>query len=431
MDPIDVLNIKLKRFKKYFKGWGSNLFGNERKRKNELKVELESLESMEEESGLSPEMFVRKSQIFVELQNLFAEEELQWIQKAHEKWLLWGDQNTSYFHRICNGRKRKNTVILLKDGDVNIEGTENLVNHATSFYKSLFGPAPGNLIDIDENMWDDSERLSEDDNLDLCRPFSMEEIKKALFEMRVNRAPGPDNILIEFYQHYWEFVKGDIFNLFTTFHSGTLDIQRINYGIITLLPKVSDADKITQYRPICLLRYIYKLITKVLTIRLEPYAGKLFSKNQNAFIKKINIMDGILSLQEIFHHTHVKKKVGVVLKLDFEKAYDKVNWDFLLSCHQAKGFCEMWCGWIKKVLHNGTISVKMNNVCGPYFQSCKGVRQGDPLSPTLFNMAGECLTKMILNAQKNGLLVGLVPKLLENGVAVLQYADDTVFLYFS
>jgi hypothetical protein len=92
----------------------------------------------------------------------------------------------------------------MKDGDVNIEGTENLVNHATSFYKSLFGPAPGNLIDIDVNMWDDSEKLSEEDNLDLCRPFSMEEIKKSLFEMRVNRAPGPDNIPIEFYQHCWE-----------------------------------------------------------------------------------------------------------------------------------------------------------------------------------------------------------------------------------
>jgi hypothetical protein len=64
LDPIDVLNIKLKRFKKYFKGWGSNLFGNNRKRKNELKVELKSLEYMEEESCLSPEMFVRKSQIF-------------------------------------------------------------------------------------------------------------------------------------------------------------------------------------------------------------------------------------------------------------------------------------------------------------------------------------------------------------------------------
>jgi hypothetical protein len=90
------------------------MFGNNRKRKNELKEELELLESMEEESCLSLEMFVRKSQIFVELQNLLVDEELQWIQKSLEKWLLCRDQNTSYFHRVCNGRKRKNTVLLQK-----------------------------------------------------------------------------------------------------------------------------------------------------------------------------------------------------------------------------------------------------------------------------------------------------------------------------
>jgi hypothetical protein len=133
-------------------------------------------------------------------------------------------------------------------------------------------------------------------------------------------------------------------------------------------------------------------------MRLQPFSDKLFSRNQNAFIKKRNIMDGILSLQEIFHYTHVRKQLGVVLKLDFDKAYDKVNWNFLLSCHVAKGFGEIWCNWIRKVIHNGTVSVKLNNAHGPYFQSCKVVRQGYPLSPTLFNLAGECLTKMIVNA---------------------------------
>jgi hypothetical protein len=123
--------------------------------------------------------------------------------------------------------------------------------------------------------------------------------------------------------------------------------------------------------------------------------------------------------------------VGVVLKLDFEKAYDKVNWDFLLNCHMAKGFCEKWCGWIRKVLYNGTISIKLNNTCGPYFQSYKGVRQGDPLSPTLFNLASECLTKMIINAQKNGLLVGLVPDLIDNGGSSFTICRRYCFVYFS
>ena len=76
-------------------------------------------------------------------------------------------------------------------------------------------------------------------------------------------------------------------------------------------------------------------------------------------------MDGILSLHEVLHHTHQKKRVGIVLKLDFEKVYDKIDWDFLLACHRDRGFSPTWCGWVRSILHNGTDSVKLNNEKGP------------------------------------------------------------------
>lgn len=101
--------------------------------------------------------------------------------------------------------------------------------------------------------------------------------------------------------------------LFTCFHEGILDVQRLNFGIITLLPKISHANKIQQLRPICILRCIYKLITEVLTIRLEPFVGILFSRYQNAFIKCCDIMDDIMTFHEILHHSYVKKKPGIVL----------------------------------------------------------------------------------------------------------------------
>jgi hypothetical protein len=327
---------------------------------------------------------------------------------------------------VANGRKRKNTMLSLKDNDLVIEGTDNLLEHATTYYKSLFGPAPGNIFEFNHDMWESHEKINDVDNEILSKPFTMEEVKDALFSMKKNKAPGPDNIPIEFYQHCWDIVKGDIMNLFYAFHEGSLDVQRLNYGIITLLPKISDAEKITQYRPICLLRCIYKLLTKVLTIRVEPFLQKIISTHQNAFIKNRNIVDGIMSLHELMHHTHIKKHVGIILKLDFEKAFDKVNWEFLLDCQKAMGFGDFWCNRVKQILHNGTISVKINNVMGPYFQSAKGVRQGDPLSPFLFNSAVQCLTKMVLEAQANGLLTGLAPDLIDKGVAIMQYADDTV-----
>lgn len=182
-----------------------------------------------------------------------------------------------------------------------IEGTDNLIAHATDYYKELFGPAPWNQFSLDPDMWSVDEKLNDADNADLVGEFTEAEVKAALFDMEANRAPELDYIPAEFYQSCWDTVKGDVMRLFYSFHKGTLDVQRLNYGIITLLPKVSGADRIQQFHPICLLRCPYKLITKVLDRRVEKYAHKLISPTQNAFVKGRNIMDGILALYELLN----------------------------------------------------------------------------------------------------------------------------------
>lgn len=104
----------------------------------------------------------------------------------------------------------------------------------------------------------------------------------------------------------------------------------------------------------------------------------------------------------------------------------KVKWNFLFDCLKARGFSEIWCKWIQKVVSGGIVSVKLNNLVGPYIKSHKGVRLGDPLSPLLFNFMADGLTRMVHKAQSNGLLCGLIDHIIENGVAILQYADDTI-----
>ena len=216
--------------------------------------------------------------------------------------------------------------------------------------------------------------------------------------------------------------QSDIVQLFDDFYHDRVDISRLNYGIITLLPKVKEANRIQQYRPICLLNCLYKLITKTLTIRLEQIADKLIHCNQTAFMKGRNIMSGIMCL----HETKRRKESGIILKLDFEKAYNKVNWKLLFDCLEKRGFHQKWCSWIKQVVSGGTVSVKVNNSIGPYIKSYKGVRQGDPLSPILFNLVADCLTRMVFKAQQNGLITGLVDHIIPYWVAILQYADDTI-----
>jgi hypothetical protein len=155
--------------------------------------------------------------------------------------------------------------------------------------------------------------------------------------------------------------------LFENFHSNRLDIKRINYGIITLIPKSMEVAKIQQYRPICLLNCLYKWFTKLLSMRLEKVTERIIHRTQATFIGGRNIMNNVLALHEILHETKRRGETGVVLKLDFEKTYDKMYWGFLMKCLRIRGFDESLCLWVRNVLYNGTVAVKVNDNIGPYF----------------------------------------------------------------
>jgi hypothetical protein len=191
---------------------------------------------------------------------------------------------------------------------------------------------------------------------------------------------------VEFYQTCWEIVKDDLMVLFWDFHQHRIDLARINYGMIIVIPKIDEATTIQKFRPICLLQVLFKIFTKVLTIRSETVMNKLINECQDAFIRGRFIAASVMLLQEILKETKYKKHQGVVLKFDFEKAYDKVNWCFLFDCCRQMGFSESWLIWNRKAINQGTLIVKVNDKSGPYFCSYKGVRQGDPFSPTLFNI---------------------------------------------
>lgn len=207
----------MKRFKQYFKGWGFNLQGAQKERKGEILNDLICLEA-EETVPLSYEKLCYRTQINSELLKILDEEELYWFKRSHENWLHKGDNNTKYFHRIANGRKRKKTIFSLQDEGQTIEGDQNLLEHATNYYKNLFGPAGSNRLKLSPNLFENNRKLSPTDNEELCKPFSEIEIKDALFQMEHNKAAGPDKIPIEFFQKCWDIVRMDIIDLFEDFH---------------------------------------------------------------------------------------------------------------------------------------------------------------------------------------------------------------------
>ena len=180
----------------------------------------------------------------------------------------------------------------------------------------------------------------------MVKEFHEEEVKTAMFSMKSNSAPGPNGFGVTFFKNFWSLIGKDYFALFQDLHRGVLDVRRLNYGVITLVPKIQEANNIKQYRPICLLNVDYKGITKVLTNRFSPLAQTLIGSNQTRFVKGRNILEGVVVLHEIIHELKSTKKRGLILKIDFEKAYDNVRWDFLEEVLTGKDFPPQWISWV-------------------------------------------------------------------------------------
>lgn len=212
------------------------------------------------------------------------------------------------------------------------------------------------------------------------------------------------------------------------FNSNQLDMARINYGVITMIPKVLEANDIKQYRPICMSNVIFKIFTKMMVNRMTVLADSIISRSQSAFIKGRYIIDSAVILHEVMHELRQQHQQGVIMKIDFEKAYDRVNWGFLEEVMQAKGFHEQFISWVMLSVKSGRVCININGQHGPYFRTYRGLRQGDPISPILFNLAADALDHILNRAKQTNQIKGVVLHLVEGGLPHIQYVDDTVIL---
>lgn len=361
-----------------------------------------------------------------ELQLIWRNEEIKARQRARERDILEGDRNTAYFHAMANKRRRKKQINMLIGPNGEVTDTRSIMKIAVDFYKHLFGAEKGLDISLSDDFWDPSEMVSESHNSELDADFSEDEIKEAVFGSYAEGAPGPDGFPFLFYQKFWGLIKPDLLAMFNDWSRGELDIFRLNFSLLTLIPKEPDAKIIQKYRPIALTNCSFKIFSKCIATRLGKVGQELIASNQSAFIKGRFILESVVAAHEIIHDVVQKKESGFIFKLDYEKAYDRVDRDFMIQMMLQRGFSPKFMGLVRSLMNKGSVAVRINDSNSNYFEATRGVRQGDPAAPILFNFVADVFSRMLVKAARNHQISGLLKSFCPSGIISMQYADDTL-----
>jgi hypothetical protein len=216
-----------------------------------------------ESRPLTPQEKESFSQASKELNDIWAMEEIKARPRARERDIKEGDRNTKYFHVVANQRKRKTTIHSIEGPAGAKENIEEIIRVATDYYKGLFKYEPRPELKIAKDFFREEDKMTAEENEALALEFTEEEVRKAIFYSYSDGAPGPDGLSLMFYQHFWEVIKIDLMEMFRDLHKGELDLYRLNFALITVIPMEKDARTMNKFMPISLLNCSYKILESV------------------------------------------------------------------------------------------------------------------------------------------------------------------------
>ena len=239
----------------------------------------------------------------------------------------------------------------------------------------------------------------------ICQPFQADEIHRALKQMHPKKSPGPDGMPPLFYQHFWSLSGECVTNAVLAFLNSGVIPPKFNETHIVLIPKVKNPTKVTQYRPISLSNVISRLASKVLANRLRSLLPDIISENQSAFMSSHLITDNVLVAFETMHYLNNKRRGQrgeMALKLDMNKAFDRVELGCLKDIMLRMGFSAKWVNIVMLCVTSVTYSIRINGKPRGHITPTRGLRQGDPISPFLFLFCAKGLSALLCQARSRG-----------------------------
>ena len=382
-----------------------------------------------------------------ELQALHTHTARQAALRAGVLWQDFGEQSTFWFHRMGQLRRNRTTITTLL-ADPSIPESEfplttpaartKAAQIISSYYSGdsptgLFrlyptdAAAQDTLLDsIDRQITpepaDGSQNAAEEGT------FTAAELDAALSATANNKRPGPDGLPYEFFKCFWSLLQPLLLNVCAeTFldPEGHLP-ESMTAGVVALLYKEQGSKlDLKNYRPITLLNADYKLIAKALANRLAEPLSQILEPTQSAFLPNRWIGDNILDHLEEVEYLSAGDQPGCILFLDFEKAFDRVNRDWIQRCLQRLGFGASMQRWVSIMHSHTSVQVMYNGWRTNTMPLHSGVFQGSPLSPLLFNIAVQPLASYLRRLHDSGRFSGITLPDGTTAPVTQQHADDT------
>ena len=348
--------------------------------------------------------------------------------RSRVQWFEKGEKNTKFFIGLeKHNAKKKHITSVLKNNGKYTSNTKEILKEQVNFFKQLYQMKEISNSSIHKYINSSIVNTLSVEDKNKCEGLlTLEECKDAVFKMCLNKSPGTDGLTVEFYRKFWDAISCTVCGALNFSYENDKLSTTQRRGIINLLYKKGERENLTNWRPITLLNVDYKIAAHVLANRMQSVISSVINHDQKGYIHGRFAGESIRLIEDLLEYTNINNKKGALIFIDFEKAFDSVDRNFMLKSLKYFGFGKEFIHWVE-VMYTDTESCCINNGwTSESFIMNGGIRQGCPMSSLLFILVVEL---MACNIRNNPMCKGIaLPSLneVQNTVKIAQLADDTV-----
>ena len=421
----ELLKINIKEF--------SISYSNEKslKEKAEVKSLQNELDSIDNEimksrndQGEKAILEMQRDNIQAKLVHYYENKAKGYYIRARAKSINEGEINSKVFLGLEQQRQGSNVIRKIQTENGFTCNNKGILTQIQTFYKTLYKSKIPNENHIKSYLDSLTFPTVSKKHMQFCENhFSQAEAADAVNKLKCNKSPGLDGLTPEFYQTFWPELKFPYLNMISDSLSKGILPSSMRQSVVTLIFKKGDNTDLKNYRPISLSNYDYKILSFMLANRLQKVMNLIVSKDQSGYIKNRNMSDNVVLINSIIEYCQKFNKPAALIFLDFEKAFDSVEWKFMQSAIKKFGLGRSFLSWIKTLYSCPSLVVKNNGWFSGAVKMERGIRQGCPLSALLFILCVECLSLKLKGSKEiSGVKIGNVEYRLS------QYADDSALI---